>query len=264
DIPKYWKLFLSRARAIVRDISERKRLEGELNFYTEALKRRADERTREVMEAERMADLARVATMVGHDLRGPLVTIVNASHLLRGNPERSERLLQMIENNAKRSIEMLEGLRERLRSTPIHPEATDLGVLIRTAIEDTMIPDNVKRVLRIDADLGTIVIDAPRIRRVLDNLIRNALEAMPEGGELTIATDADDANVRIEVSDTGVGIHEENLKRLYDPFYSSKPGGLGLGLAFCKQTVEAHGGSIAVESELGEGTTFVVTLPKNG
>ena len=200
--------------------------------------------------------------MITLSIPGRLVTIVNASHLLKGNPERSERLLHMIENNAHRSIEMLEGLRERLKSTPIHPEATDLGVLIRTAIEDTMIRDNVKSVLRIDCDLGTIVINAPRIRRVLDNLIRNALEAMPEGGELTIA--ADDAIVRIEVSDTGVGIHEENLKRLYDPFYSSKHGGMGLGLAFCKQTIEAHGGSIAVESELGEGTSFVVTLPKNG
>ena len=179
------------------------------------------------------------------------------------NPERSERLMQMIENNAKRSIEMLEGFRERLRSSPIHPEMTDLGALIRTAIEDTMMPDNVKSALRIDDDLGSIMIDALQIRRVLDNLIRNALDAMSAGGELTIAADADGENVRLEVSDTGVGIHEEEIPRLYDPFYSSKPDGLGIGLVFCKQTVEAHGGSIAVESEAGKGASFIVTLPLN-
>ena len=240
---------------VLRDVSEKRKRE-------EALERRVDERTREVVEAERMADLGRVAVMVGHDLRGPLVTIVNAAQMTKSNPERSERMLQMIENNAHRGIEMLEGFRERLRSTPINPEMTDLGVLIRTALEDTMIPDNVKSVLRIDEDLG-IMIDAPQIRSVLDNLIRNALEAMPEGGELILAADADSENVRLEVSDTGVGVHEEDIPRLYDPFYSSKPDGLGIGLVFCKQTVDAHGGSIAVESEVGKGTTFIVTLPLN-
>ena len=241
---------------VLRDVSEHWKLE-------EALKRRIDERPREFVETERMADLGRVASMVGHDLRGPLVTIVNAAQMTKSNPEQSERMLQMIENNAKRSIEMLEGFKERLRSSPIRPEMTDLGVLIRAVIEDTMIPDNVKTVLRIDDDLGSVMIDAPQIRRVLDNLVRNALDAMPAGGELTIAADADGENVRLEVSDTGVGIHEENLKRLFDPFYSSKPDGLGIGLVFCKQTVEAHGGSIAVESEAGMGTSFIVTLPLN-
>jgi PAS domain S-box-containing protein len=300
DLPKYWKLFLSSIKgeapqpiellfrrkdgttgwcdaktrlieidgkrelmAIVRDISERKRLEEELTSYTEALERSVDERSREAMEAERRADLGRIAAMVGHDLRGPIVTILNALQMIRIKPERSDRLLQIIENNANRGIDMLEGLSERLRDTPINPELTDLGILIRTTIEDIMIPDNVKPVLRIDDDIGSIMIDAPQIRRVLDNLIRNALDSMLAGGELTIAAYTLGDEVFVEVSDTGVGIHEEQMRRLYEPFYSSKPDGLGIGLYYCKQTLAAHGGSIDVESEMGKGTSFIVTLPQN-
>ena len=105
------------------------------------------------------------------------------------------------------------------------------------------------------------MIDASKMRRVLDNLIRNALDAMPSGGDLRISTRRGDEWRRIEVSDTGVGIAEEDMANLFIPFYSRKAGGLGLGLVFCKEIVEAHGGTISVISDVDEGTNVTITLP---
>jgi len=107
-------------------------------------------------------------------------------------------------------------------------------------------------------------LDPLKMRRVLDNLIGNALEAMPRGGELKITAGTVDRKVIIKVSDTGVGIPAEEMKNLFKPFHTTKPKGMGLGLAQCKRAVEAHGGNIACESMVGEGTTFTVTLPTGG
>jgi len=202
-----------------------------------------------------------VAAMVGHDLRGPLVTIANAVQLIRNGSEGSEKLLKMIEDNASRSMVMLEDLRDFLRSTSMVREETDLSSLITKVVEDTFIPDSVNVNLELDNNIGYVMIDASKMRRVLDNLIRNALDAMPSGGDLRISTRRGDEWRRIEVSDTGVGIAEEDMANLFIPFYSRKAGGLGLGLVFCKEIVEAHGGTISVISDVDEGTNVTITLP---
>ncbi|MFA5869754.1 MAG: sensor histidine kinase, partial [Candidatus Bathyarchaeia archaeon] len=95
----------------------------------------------------------------------------------------------------------------------------------------------------------------------LDNLVTNAVEAMPEGGRLAIRTSVENGNVCIDVEDTGVGIPPEATPRIFDTFYSTKPKGLGLGLPFCRRAVEAHGGTLTFTSKKGAGTTFTVTLP---
>jgi signal transduction histidine kinase len=118
--------------------------------------------------------------------------------------------------------------------------------------------------LRLDEKIGSVMIDRSKMRRVLDNLIKNALEAMPNGGDLTISTHRDGEWKRIEISDTGEGISEEDRATLFTPFISRKEGGLGLGLVFCKETVEAHGGTLSLESEVGEGTSVTITLPIDG
>ena len=91
----------------------------------------------------------------------------------------------------------------------------------------------------------------------------NAVEAMPDGGEIVIATRKARNGVIIDVSDSGVGIPEERLDSIFTPFVSTKPGGLGLGLAYCERAVEAHGGSISVESKVEEGTTFTIWIPND-
>ena len=108
-----------------------------------------------------------------------------------------------------------------------------------------------------------MVIDPIKIQRVLDNMTKNALEAMPQGGILTLSTGIDTGKIYIKVSDTGVGIPKEKLSTLFKPFQTTKSKGLGLGLSYCKRAVEAHGGRIQVESVVGEGTTFTILIPNN-
>lgn len=215
------------------------------------------------MAAERMTAAGRVTATLGHDLRGPLVTIRNAVDLARGNPEIMDRMRTMIKSNADGSIELIEGLRERLKENPVLLELTDLGALIHKAKAEMLIPESVNVVLLIGDNLGSVMIDASQMRRVLDNLINNALDAMPGGGRLTISASRSGETLRFAVSDTGVGISEESMKNLFTPFHSRKSDGLGLGLYLCKQSVEAHGGSIKVESEVGKGTTVAFIIPSD-
>jgi signal transduction histidine kinase len=106
-----------------------------------------------------------------------------------------------------------------------------------------------------------VTFDWVKIRRVLNNLIRNAVEAMPEGGELGVSCEVHGDNLVLTISDTGVGILDEEMENLFKPFYTTKSNGMGLGLAYCKRAVEAHGGTITVESEVGKRTSFTVRLP---
>ncbi len=115
--------------------------------------------------------------------------------------------------------------------------------------------------MRLDPTLKVVEVDPLKVRRILENLVRNALEAMPNGGRLTIETKGEGDHFTVLVTDTGVGIPRERFTNLFRPFYTTKSNGLGLGLAYSQKAAEAHGGTIEVESEVGKGTTFKVRLP---
>jgi two-component system sporulation sensor kinase C len=106
-----------------------------------------------------------------------------------------------------------------------------------------------------------IRVDVEKVRRVFVNLIRNAVEAMPKGGKITIKSRAEGENLEMTFSDTGIGMSKATLEKLWTPLFTTKAKGMGFGLAICKRFVEAHGGSISVKSALGKGTTFTVTIP---
>ena len=243
------------------DVTERKVAERELVEYTSHLREIVEERTRELMDAERMVAAGRVASMVGHDLRGPLQTIKNAVYLLERTPEKMGEMLEVITQASDYAVDMLEELRSATRDSPLNVEETDLGDLVSRAMEEVSPGPSVEVETDIGGGLEQGALDPLKIRRVLDNLIRNALEAMHEGGTLTVRAWREGGEAKIEVGDTGVGIPESLLPDLFKPFHTTKPGGLGLGLAYCKRAVEAHGGRITVQSTEGRGTTFTVTLP---
>jgi signal transduction histidine kinase len=126
-------------------------------------------------------------------------------------------------------------------------------------------------VTELSSELPAIMADGDQLRQVLLNLVTNALDAMPERGQLSLHTRAvykagGLAAVQIRISDTGMGIRREDLRKIFDPFFSTKdPGqGTGLGLAICQRIVKAHQGALEVQSELGHGTTFLITLPREG
>lgn len=110
--------------------------------------------------------------------------------------------------------------------------------------------------------LGQVMLHANSFRRVLVNLIQNALEAMPQGGSLTLRGRQTDTQMQLQVSDTGIGMPAANCLLIFEPLYTTKPTGTGLGLYLVQEIVTAHGGEIAVQSAVGRGTTFTITLPR--
>jgi PAS domain S-box-containing protein len=246
---------------VEKDITAQKVMEEQLRKYTEDLKQQVDSRSQELLEAQQFAAAGRMASMVGHDLRSPLQSIRNATYLLRRQPSRSEEMLASIENSVDRALAMLEELRHRTRETPLKVEPTDLPDLITDVLKDIPTTEAVEISFNLDPDLKVVEIDPLKIRRVLDNLIRNAFEAMPDGGKLTVETKRDVDHFVIKITDTGVGIPEENFQNLFKPFYTTKSKGLGLGLAYSMKAVESHNGTIAVESQVGKGTSFTIRIP---
>jgi signal transduction histidine kinase len=123
-------------------------------------------------------------------------------------------------------------------------------------------PDNVELVRHEAAELGEIRADRDQLRQVLLNLLTNAYEAMPDGGTLTLSTERLDGAVRIEVADDGQGADETTQERFFEPFFTTKTRGTGLGLAVCKRLIEAHSGSISVDTAPGQGARFALVVPR--
>jgi signal transduction histidine kinase len=133
--------------------------------------------------------------------------------------------------------------------------------LVRDTLLKIRIPQNVKVSFKVSETLQTVTVDPAVMRRVFSNLIMNTIQAMPNGGELTIDLSRTEEHLLVSFRDRGVGIPEENLGKLFNPFFTTKSKGQGLGLPVCKKLVEAQNGRITVESKPGEGSTFTVKLP---
>ena len=249
-------------QAIVRDITHRKRSEEQLRRYMENLEKMVQERTFRLLEAERLSAYGQISAMLTHDLRNPLTTIRNASGLLR-NPKFFEKAVKMIENNTDHAIQMLEELHSKTWVEPLRLKKIDVGSLIRRIIDDIAFSPSTSVKLQLDDDLSGIMVDTDKFRRVVENLVMNAIESMINGGIINVGAKIVEDSLLITVADTGKGIPQKDLNSIFDMFFSTKEFGIGLGLPFCKQVVEAHGGSIEVSSEVGVGTLFSISIPVN-
>jgi signal transduction histidine kinase len=248
----------------VNSMLERLHLQQEaIRLYNENLEKLVEERTRELIRAEKMAAAGEVSAMVAHDLKGPLQTIRNAVYLLKRGAKEPGPLLELIEGAVEQAGKILEDIHRDIKGT-LNIEPVDLGALIRNAVKEAFPPPKISVSVRLGEGLDPIPLDPSRFRRVLDNLLRNSLEAMPSGGVLKISAEASGDKAIIKITDTGRGIPEEALKHLFEPFSTTKDEGWGLGLPYCKRVVEAHGGRITVESRVGEGTTFTIIIPRGG
>ena len=257
--------------SMVQDVTERKRMEDELKRYSEHLEDLVQERTKELRQVERMTAIGQATLWVGHDLRNPLQVIVNTLYQAMDQIKNSPPGL----TRDKRSLEMMSTVREQVRymdkivsdlhdyASPIQlePVQTDLRQLIADALSGVDLPNSIRISLKVEESLPETIVDLKVVRRVFTNLIRNAVEAMPRGGQLTIQASRAGESTSITFEDTGIGIPEENMNRMFEPFFTTKSKGQGLGLAACKKLVDAHGGSIAIESKVGKGTKVTVTIP---
>jgi two-component system sensor kinase FixL len=258
---------------IARDITERKRMQEALREYSEQLEGMVEERTRELREAqerllrqEKLAVLGQLAGGVGHELRNPLGAISNAVYFLNmvleeSDPEVKE-TLEILEKEVKTSEQIITGLLDFGRARPPTWRKADVNEIIQEALSRVTVPESVEVVSQLDETLPIILADPGQLGQVFGNIIVNAIQAMPEGGRLIIRSEVPDPEwVAVSFADTGVGISEESLDKIFEPLFTTKAKGIGLGLALVKILVEGHSGTIEVESQVGKGSTFTVRLP---
>ncbi|MFB3815903.1 MAG: nitrogen regulation protein NR(II) [Terriglobales bacterium] len=226
---------------------------------------------RRIADTERHLAIGQMASGIAHDFNNVLNTITQAVALLLMNPERTfaERrvYLEMIDRAARTGAEIIKRVREYIRGGTGEQGPVSVPDMLRQALDltepmwrkrpDIKVVVNVKPVPMVRAN-------GPDLQRVFANLIINALQAMPEGGTLTVECDQRDGRVYARVSDTGVGISPEQQAKIFLPYFTTKPQGTGLGLSTAQRTVLAQGGNILFVSEPGKGTTFTVELPAMG
>jgi PAS domain S-box-containing protein len=264
-------------QVISQDISVQKKAEEALRDYNTRLATEVAARTRELTEAqeklvrqEKLAVLGQLAGSVGHELRNPLGVINNAVYYLKmTQPDVDEKISKyhaVIEQEVHNAEKIITDLLDFARVKSVDQELIAIPVLVQSVLARFLVPEYITTVLDLPADLPNILVDQRQMEQVLGNLTTNACQAMLEGGTLTIraqpaALDDGQPAVRIQVIDTGSGITAENLKKLFEPLFTTKARGIGLGLAVSRKLVEANGGRIDVQSEVGKGSTFTVYLP---
>lgn len=262
---------------VIRDITERKKAEAELALHREHLEDLVAERTQELESAqeellrqERLATLGRLITTVGHELRNPLGTVRNSVYLVRQKTDVEEAGLGPILDRADRNIQrcdlIIEELLDYAREMELRPEATEIDPWLRQFFEEQLLPSGINLRLELDAS-AEVEIDRERMRRCLVNVLSNAIQELsgeiPDRGEgeIVVASRNREGRLEMSISDTGRGISEKNLARIFEPLFSTKSFGVGLGLSIVKRIMEFHGGGIEIESEIGQGTTVTLWLP---
>jgi two-component system NtrC family sensor kinase len=227
----------------------------------------------QLIQSEKLASMGQLAAGVAHEINNPLGTILLYSDIMHKEvqPESQHgQDLKMIMDEATRCKRIVSDLLNFARQNEVLAQETDLNALLdQVMIELGEQPEfaGIQMSLAVEPGLPVIQADSAQLRQVFVNLMDNAAEAMPDGGRLTVSTRrGSDGYVAVDVQDTGMGIPEENLGRLFTPFFTTKPigKGTGLGLAIVYGIVKMHRGQIEVHSQVGSGTTFTVTLPIEG
>ena len=244
----------------------------ELRRYSQQLEELIAERTSQLRDAERLAGIGETAAMIGHDLRNPLqglqyIVDLQKLRFERIPPEKrgvedwknEEGLFDHISEQVFYMDKIVADLQDYARPIAPEPEVVAVSTLINDVLASLPHTDHVE--IRSDVSDLTVIADPHLMHRVFANLVLNAIQAMPDGGKLSVSATTDDGPVTISVSDTGVGIPDDMRDKLFSPLITGKAKGTGLGLAVVKRIVDAHGGTMTFESREGKGTTFSVTLP---
>ncbi|MCK5237405.1 MAG: HAMP domain-containing protein [Deltaproteobacteria bacterium] len=218
-----------------------------------------------LVRSEKLAAVGQLASSIGHELRNPLGVIGNSAYFLnmklKDADEKILKHIDILQREVNRSNAIITDLLDFSRASKPTTEVVELKLVIEDALVGVELPENVTLETRLDENLPPVLIDPGQIRQVFQNLIYNALQAMPDEGRLEITTAVTNDFVETKIKDTGEGISEENIKKIFEPLFTTKAKGIGLGLAIVKGIIDMHKGLIEVTSEAGKGTTFTVKLP---
>ncbi|MFH0731510.1 MAG: ATP-binding protein [Candidatus Omnitrophota bacterium] len=268
-----------------KDITELKKAESELQEAYSKLK----DTQAQLIQVEKMEAIGRMASGVAHEVKNPLAVIMQATDFLEErfpqNESENFEILQMIKNNIKRADNIVRGLVEFSRPEQLTIEPCDLSEIIEESlmlIRHSIKSENIEIVKELTAGLPQALVDKSKIVQVFVNVFRNAIQAMVDGGKLYVRTykhklsifgnkvgrrSADyfqfgAEGIVVEIEDTGTGIPQENIKKIFDPFFSTKgpKEGTGLGLSVTKNIIDMHKGLIDVKSKVGKGTKVIITL----
>jgi PAS domain S-box-containing protein len=275
---------------VIRDISERKKAEqalvkyaknleqtqkelqynaAEVQKYAFQMEELAEQRLKQLKDAERLATIGATAGMVGHDIRNPLQAIVGDLYLAK------EELAQMPEDKARNALEYIGEITQNIEyinkivqdlqdyARPLNPKAetVDLKQLIEGLIAKNAVPQNIEVSVNVADNAGRIKTDGYYLNRILYNLVTNSIQAMPHGGKLLIEAKKAANNIELTVEDTGVGIPKDVQAKMFTVMFTTKSKGQGFGLPVVKRMTESLGGSVSFESQEGKGTTFTLKLP---
>ena len=255
------------ARVATRSADELARLVGSFNTMARDLA----EQRRQLERTNRLEAWAEMARQVAHDIKNPLTPVqLSAEHLLRVHRDRGEPLGGVMRDCIDSILKQVRILRQISSdfstyaiSPPVVPESTSLGALVAEVIEPYRVglDDRIRLQIEIEPTLPSLLIDRTLIARALTNVIENALHAMPGEGTLTIGASGSNGDVVLWLQDDGVGLDEATLGRIFEPYFSTRTSGTGLGMAIAKRNVELNGGTISVSSEKGAGTTVTLRFP---
>jgi signal transduction histidine kinase len=224
---------------------------------------------RDLTSKERLAALGQLAGTIAHELGNPLNSISGHVQLLERQgdlPEAARADLALVSAEVRRMTDVIRRFLDSTRGLRPAPEPTDVQSLMHEALDMSLSAEarsRVKVTTDVQPGLGRVITDPSLVRHVLTNLIANAVDAMPEGGDLRLSAFAEDAELCLRCQDSGVGIGPDERRRVFEPFYTTKPRGkgTGLGLAICREIARALRGRIEVESAPGQGATFTLRVP---
>lgn len=254
------------------EITYRKKAQQSLACLNTELEARVEERTKTLEEAheqlarqEKLAMIGKLAGSVAHELRNPLGVIYNSIYYLGLKfPDADEKIkkhLKLIQEESTKASKIISDLLDFARMKPDDVHLVDICQLVKETLDKIQKPENIMVDTCFEPDVSKLKIDPRKMEQAFQNIITNAYQAMPEGGELAIRVKQDPEMIEVVFKDTGAGISPENLSRLFEPLFSTKIKGIGLGLSIAKEIVEQFGGKIEVESEVGVGSTFLVKFP---
>ena len=234
----------------------------DLNSQAEKLK----DAQEKIIRSEKLATVGQLASSVAHELRNPLSVIKNAIYYLNmlkigdDNSDIKENM-DIISSEIESSDKIISDLLEfsRIKKTII--ESADINSIIKETIDRLTVPKNIGLIAQLGENLPLVDVDSQQMQQVFYNLATNAMQAMEKGGNLTISSSSSNEYITVSFKDTGCGIPEKNLKKIFEPLFSTKIKGTGLGLSVVASIVEGHGGKINIESQLDKGTIFVIELP---